>query len=108
MNRNLSIATAITLCFIGACAVVCGAASATGTVNGHACVLASSKPLSGIYVCPSPAGTLFGVRNGATERLNIRGIEGHQVNNKVEAFQTSPQHVLIKYGDELAESPHGW
>lgn len=105
MNRYPSIVKAIVLGFIGACAVVCEAASTIGTVNRHACyVLANSKPLSGIYVCASPADTLFGVRNGATERLNLHEVEGHQVENKVEVIQTSPQHVLIKYGDELAES----
>lgn len=105
MNRYPSIAKAIVLGFVAACVVVCKAASATESVNRHACyVLANSKPLSGIYVCASPAGTLFGVRNGATERLNIHEVEGHQVENKVEVIQTSPQYVLVKYGDELAES----
>lgn len=105
MNRYLSTATAITFCFVGACAVVCEAGPAAGSVNRHACsVLASSKSSLDIYVCASPTSTVFGIRNGVTERLNIRGVEGHKVNNKAGLIEISLRHILIKYGDELAES----
>lgn len=105
MNRYPSIAKAIVLGFVAACAVVCEAGPAAGSVNRDACsVLAGRKSSSGIYVCASPTSTLFGIRNGVTERLNIRGVQGHEVNNEAELIESSLQHVLIKYGDELEAS----
>lgn len=105
MNRYLSIAKTMAFCFVGACAVACEAASAAGSANRHACsVLAGRKSLSGIYVCVSPVSIVFGTSNGVTERLNIRGVEGHEVNNEADLIENSPRRVLIKYGDELEAS----